>query len=149
MRSGESRQGPLSPRPSLGRFRGAALGAGLWVEGAGCREDQSLSQDGLWWVLAAKLRNVGACKGVLREGAQGVQSLVYKHCGEGSPGPENVGCVSETQAAGPLAITSVIPTSCLLGEGWGISSWSHPLYDSTQSPRPAAAETLPASFRLS
>lgn len=57
-------------------------------------------------------------------------------------------CGPETQGGGPLTITSVIPMSCAPGGGGGgTESWSHHLYDSSQSPRPAAAETLLPTFQ--
>ena len=63
-------------------------------------------------------------------------------------------CGPETQGGGPLTITSVIPMSCApggggggVGGGGGTESWSHHLYDSSQSPRPAAAETLLPTFQ--
>lgn len=61
MRSGESRQWAIVSQAQSGRSSEEQL----WERGCGWRVQGlqtgiSPFQDGLWWVLAAKLRNVGA-----------------------------------------------------------------------------------------
>lgn len=67
---GESRPWTIVSQAQSGEVQRSS--SGIW--GCGWRvqgvqiEARSLSQDPLWWVLAAKLMNVQACESVLRGG---------------------------------------------------------------------------------
>ena len=70
MRWGESPRWAIVSQAQSGEVQRSSLGSwgcGWRVQGL-LREDLSLSQDPLWWVLAAKFMNVRACEGVLRAG---------------------------------------------------------------------------------
>ena len=70
MRWGESPRWAIVSQAQSGEVQRSSLeswGCGWRVQELQ-REDRSLSQDPLWWVLAAKFMNVRVCEGVLRGG---------------------------------------------------------------------------------
>lgn len=148
-RVGESWPGPLSSRPSLERYRGAAQGAGPAGGGCrGCRERighfPRILSGGFWQPDSCMREPVRVSSG---EGAKlCAGDLVCRHRGEGSQGAENVGWVaprSRKEASDNYICHSSV--TCSRGGGETMF-WIRRLYDSSQSPKPG--ELLGRAFLL-